>query len=239
LTLPATSYDRIKPKGAVAEISPDDKIIRFCQIPPKPTPALLAEMVALPNVGKSTTIHLVGKRLAKAGYLVYIMNNSALPIFRELKGLGDGVPLLPQSRLVQYAAIFRVVASEVRKLRPRFNVILVEHFCAFFRAFESSGAAGPESTRIVENALRGVRRADLTFYLAAPPSLAVARNKGSLTEESFIRMYRSLESLAKPEAWHRVPVLGRGEDDIAEECFRVIADRLNARFYTRAARAAK
>lgn len=237
--LPTTSYDPIKRKGATgnrpALVSPDDKIIHFCQVPPKPKPALLAEMVALPNVGKSTNLSLVGKELVKAGYLVYVMNNSALRIFDELKNLGDGVSLLPQSRLMQYASVFRVMVSEVRKLRHRANVILIEHYSAFFRVFESSlGNADAESARIVKNALRGVPRADLTFYLAAPPSLAIERNRERLTEDDFIRMYGSLESLADPEGWHRVPVLDRGQEEIAAECCRVIADRLNARFYTRA-----
>ncbi len=238
---PTTSYAHLPRKGAVdsqaGSGSPDDRIIQFCQAPPKSHQALLVEIVALPNIGKSTTLDLVGKKLAQAGYLVRVMNNRALPIFDELKRLGEGVSLERQSRLIQYAGLFRVLASEVRKLRPHYNVILVEHHRAFFRAFECKGSNMAEAVQIVENALRGVRRPDLTVYLSAPPSLASERNKGRLTDDEFLHMYQSLESLAGPEAFHRVPVLDRSEDDIAAECFRVIVDRLNARFLTRAAAA--
>ena len=231
---PAVFNDRLKRKGATRPESPDDSIRRFCKAPPKPKSALLVQMVALPDIGKSTTIKLVFRKLVKAGYLAYPMNNSALPIFRDLKDLSDGVQLPAIARLVQYAGILRVQLAEIQKLRFQFNVILAEHYSDFFRAFESLADHDPQAARVVANALRGVPRADLTFYLSAPPSLAIERHKGRLTAEDFIRMYHSLESRAVPESWHRIPVLGRGEDDIAEECLRVIVDRLNARFYMRA-----
>jgi len=237
--LPATLYERLKTKGATDGASPDEKIIRFCQVPPKPKPALLVQMVALPNLGKSTTLGLLGDKLTNTGYLTFLTNNSALEIFHDLRGLGDEVSLSAQARLMQYASIFRVMVSEIRELRHRANVILVEHYSAFFSVFESSlGGAAPESAGIIKNALRGVPPADLTFYLTAPPSLAIKRERkkrGRLSEDDFISMYRSFESLADQERWHRIPVLGREREEISNECLRVIVDRLNARFHVQGA----
>jgi sugar phosphate isomerase/epimerase len=164
------------------------------------------------------------------------MHNSALRIFKDLKGLADGVSLQQQARMVLYASVFRAMVSEVRRLRRRYNVILIEHYRGFFRTFESAkNAEGAESTRIAKNALRGAPRAHLTLYLCAPYTVAFRRHNGRLTEEDFIRMYHQLEALAKSENWHRISVLNRDETDIATECLRAILDRLNAHFAALAA----
>jgi hypothetical protein len=74
---------------------------------------------------------------------------------RQLKRLKEGVRLQRQAPFIQYAGFFRVLASELRELRTRYNVVLVEHHRGFYRAYDSSTDGSPETGRIVANALRG------------------------------------------------------------------------------------
>lgn len=193
------------------------------------------------GAGKSTQIRLLAERLETQGVeLVLTREPGGAPqaeIIRELLVTGEVDRWSPEAEaLLNYAARDDHLRTTIRPALSEGRWVLCDRFADSTRAYQGlTGGVDPASIEAVHQMVVGGTDPDLTLMLDLPAetglSRAVARGDANRFENKGLEFHTKLRQafleLAKQFPERCVVIdAGRSVEEIAEEIFKVVEDRL-------------